>query len=133
MRISDWSSDVCSSDLILQARRREFGARQEGRIGRALRELVPRADGEAVVAAVDAVAHGCTERARDLPLVLDGELGDAASRIEPIGSEEGLRRADVEAAQAGAAMVALRRVALRRQTCDHTAEEQPGGQEIGRA
>src|SRR3546814_2035499 len=92
MRISDWSSDVCSSDLILQARRREFGARQEGRIGRALRELVPRADGEAVVAAVDAVAHGGTERARDLPLVLDGEIGDAAPRIEPIGPEEGLDR-----------------------------------------
>src|SRR3546814_9719074 len=96
MRISDWSSDVCSSDL-------------------ALRKLVPRADGEAVVAAVDAVAHGRAQRARNVPLVLDGEVGDAASGVEPVRADEGLRRTDVQAAPARAAMIALRRVRLQRQ------------------
>src|SRR3546814_5182312 len=34
MRISDWSSDVCSSDLRLGARLRLFGGRGAGRIAR---------------------------------------------------------------------------------------------------
>ena len=76
----------------------------------ALRELVPRADGKAVVAAIDAVADRRAELERDRPLVLDGEVGDAAPRIEPVGRREGVGRADVEAGAAGAAMVVLRRV-----------------------
>src|SRR3546814_7833843 len=32
MRISDWSSDVCSSDLILMERERERGRRGVGRV-----------------------------------------------------------------------------------------------------
>ncbi len=53
---------------------------------------------------------------RDRPLVLDRQVGDAAPRIELVGRREGVRRADVEAAPAGAAVVALgrRRAAARR-------------------
>ena len=72
-----------------------------------LRVLVPRADGEAVVAAVDPVAHQRPQLARDRALVLDGQVADAAPRIEPVGRREGVGRADVEAAAAAAAMVAL--------------------------
>src|SRR3546814_20912895 len=137
MRISDWSSDVCSSDLavadgdedvaqeavaagaldgragedaaearvvelgeILQAWCGQLGARQERRLRRALRKLVPRADGEAVVAAVDAVAHGRAQRARNVPHVLDGEGGDAASGAEPVRAEEGMRRTEGQATPA---------------------------------
>ena len=40
--------------------------------------------------------------------MLDGEVGDAAPRIEPVGRRESVGRADVEAGAAGAAMVASR-------------------------
>ena len=70
-----------------------FGARSHvarGELGLAagLRELVPRADREAIVAAVDAVADQRAQLARDRALVLDGEVGDAAPRIEPVGRRE---------------------------------------------
>ena len=90
-------------------RRLQRGARRELRFAAQLRELVPGADREAVVAAVDAVAHGAAELARDRSLVLDGEIGDAAPRIEPVGRREGRGRADVEAGPAGAAVVGARR------------------------
>ena len=100
------------------SRRSEFGERRRARDRRApqarlaarLRELVPRADRKAVVAAIDAVADRAPELPRDRPLVLDGEIGDAAPRIEPVGRRKGLGRADVEAGAAGAAMVVARRI-----------------------
>ena len=61
------------------------------------RELVPGADGQAVVAAIDAIAHGAAEFARDRRFRFDGEIGNAATRIELIRSREGARRANVEA------------------------------------
>src|SRR5690606_9940065 len=83
----------------------KFGAGVEGGLPGRLRKLVPRAHSEAVVAAIDAVAHGAAEFARDRPGVFDGEVGDAAARIELVGGGEGVRRADVEAGAAGAAGV----------------------------
>src|SRR6202007_1464330 len=65
-----------------QRRRGELGTRREGRLAGVLRELVPRAGGEAIVAAVDAVAEQRAQLLVDRALVLDGEIGDAASRIE---------------------------------------------------
>jgi hypothetical protein len=57
----------------------QIGARAE--IGEACRlgELVPRAHGQAIVAAIDAVAHGRAEFARDMAFVFDGEIGEAAA------------------------------------------------------
>ena len=48
-------------------------------------ELVPRADRQAIVAAIDAVADQRPQRRIDRALVLDGEIGDAAPRIETVG------------------------------------------------
>src|SRR5207302_9043435 len=77
-----------------------------GKLGLAagLRELVPGADGEAIVAAVDAIAHLGAQFARDRALVLDGEIRDAAPRIEPVGRRKRRGRADVEAGAAWAGM-----------------------------
>src|SRR6185369_17880867 len=52
-------------------------------------ELVPGADGEAVVAAIDAIAHERAQLARDRPLMLDGEIGDATPGVELVGRGEG--------------------------------------------
>ena len=68
------------------------------------------------------------ELVRDRPLVLDGEVGDAAPRIEPVGRREGVGRADVEAGAAGAAMIGLRRVGRQLGAGEDRAEEQPGAE-----
>ena len=108
-----------------QLRRTQGLARGKLGLAAGLRELVPRTDGEAVVAAIDAVAHRRAQLARDRALVLDGEVGDAAPRIEPIGRGEGRGRADVEAGAAGAAMVRSRRVRRQVERGEDRAEKQP--------
>ena len=113
---------------IGKARRDAIGARLQLRLARRLRELVPRADGEAIVAAVDAVADGLAELARDRALVLDGEIGDAAARIELVRRRKRVGRADVEAGAAGAAGIGLGRVRRQRHPGDDRAEEQPGAE-----
>ena len=80
-----------------QRRRAQRVARGKLRLVPGLRELVPRADRQAIVAAIDAVADQRPQRARDRALVLDGEVGDAAPRIELVGRGKGRGRADVEA------------------------------------
>src|SRR5262245_6082887 len=64
-------------------------------------EAVPRTDELAVVAAVDAVADERAQLLRDRALVLDGEVRDAAARVELVGAADRLRRAHVDAALAG--------------------------------
>src|SRR5262249_57439346 len=70
-----------------------------------LRELVPRTHGEAIVAAVDTVAHERTQLTGDRPLVLDRQVRNAAPCIEPIGCRKRRGRADIEASAAIAAVV----------------------------
>ena len=82
-----------------ERRRAQRGARRKLRLAAGAREFVPGADRQAIVAAVDAVAHQRPQLARDRALVLDGEIGDAAPRIEPIRRRESAGRADVEAAR----------------------------------
>src|SRR5262245_57375598 len=53
-------------------------------------ELVPRAGQLAVVAAVDAVADQWTKLLRDRAVVLDGQIGNAAPRVEPVWRDDGL-------------------------------------------
>src|SRR5271154_7428858 len=48
-------------------------SRMEPCFTRSLREFVPRADGKAIVAAIDAIAHGFAEFARDMSLMFDRE------------------------------------------------------------
>ena len=92
---------------------------------RGLRELVPRADRETIVAAIDAIADRLAEFARDVALVLDGEIGNAAPRIDLVGRGERARRTDVEAGVARAAMIALRRIGLDLERGEDRAQEQP--------
>src|SRR5690606_23712682 len=92
---------------------------------RRARELVPGTDGETIVAAVDPVPHQRPQLLRDLPLVLDREIRDAAPRIEPVGRRKGAGRACLEAPRAGAAAVAARRVRFELAIEIDLAEEQP--------
>src|SRR5882724_9029380 len=101
-------------------------------LGRRLRKSVPRADELAIVAAVDAVADQRAQLFGDRALVLDREVGDAAARVELVGADDGLRRADVDAAAAGAAMLLDRRIDGQRQVAVDLAEEEPGTRAVER-
>src|SRR5262249_58238672 len=88
-------------------------------------EVVRRARRKTIVAAEDAVADGGAQLARNRPLVLDREVGDAAARIEPIGRGERRRRADVETDMTSAAMIDLRRVRRQVKRGEDHGEEKP--------
>ena len=100
----------------------------ESRLARSLRELVPGASGETVVAAENAIAHGLAELRRDVTLMLDGEVGDAAARIDLIGRRERARRADVETPSAAAAMILFRLVRRNHGRREDRADEEPGAE-----
>ena len=90
-----------------------------------LRKLVPWTDRQAIIAAVDSVADRRAQFTWDGSLVLDGEIRDAAARIEPIGRGERGGGADVDAGAAGAAMIRLRRVRRQLERGEDRAEKQP--------
>ena len=73
-----------SCHSVEQLRRVPQVARIEVGETRALRVLVPRAHELAIVAAVDAVAHQRPQLQRYGAVVLDGQVGDAPPRIEPV-------------------------------------------------
>ncbi len=72
--------------------------------GAALGITIPGADQLAVVASVDAVADQRTQFQGNRPCVFDGQVGNAAPRVELFRAKNGLRRADVDAFAAGAAV-----------------------------
>src|SRR6266581_1960153 len=88
----------------------EAVAHPEVRLRRDLRVAVPGADELAVVAAEDAVADERPELRRNATFQLDGQVGNAAPRIQRVRCEDRARRADVDALGAGAAMFAHRSV-----------------------
>src|SRR5580692_10502763 len=98
-------------------------------------ELVPRADQLAVVAAVDAIADGVAQLDRDRTRELDGEIGDAAPRIEPIGGDDGAGGAGRQTGAAGPAMRGARGIErqLQAQVNLPDEEKRPGARvdEIG--
>src|SRR5690606_6980525 len=106
----------------------QFLARVEGALARLLGEFVPWADGKAIVAAIDAVAHRLAELKRDMTLVLDGQVGNAAARIEFVRLREGLRRTGIETAAAGAAMILMGLVGLDFERREDRAEKEPGAE-----
>ena len=118
---------IVEREQVGQRRRGQLGAGQEGPVGaRGVGEAVPRADREAIVAAVDAVADRRAEFLRDRPLMLDGEVGDAAPRIELERRRKGVGRAGVEAGACScrsASRAASSGVELERRV--DRAEEQP--------
>ena len=80
-----------------------------------LRELVPRAGQLAVIAAVDAVADQRSQLLRDRVGEFDGEVGDAAARIELPRRGDGSGRTSGDAGLAAAAMTAASAVGGQRQ------------------
>ena len=100
---------------VASSSRKQIGERRADRLGpdrellvaRGGGELVPGADGEAIVAAIDAVADGGAELAGYRALVLDGQVGDAAARVELVGRRKRVGRTDVETAPAVAAVVGV--------------------------
>ncbi|MDT4852973.1 hypothetical protein FQZ97_872270 [compost metagenome] len=68
----------------------------------ALRELVPWAHELAVVATVDAVAHERSQVLGDGAGVFDGEVRDAAARVQPVRPQDGLGRTHLDAGAAAA-------------------------------
>src|SRR5262249_20104623 len=116
---------VVQTREIGEARGPQFLARRELHLAAGLRELVPRAYRQTIIAAEDAVADRGTQLTRNRPLVLDREVGDATARIEAIRRGERRRRADVETGTAGAAVIDFRRVRRQIERGEDRAEKQP--------
>ncbi len=92
---------------------------------RRLGELVPRTDRQAVVAAIDAVAHGGAVGQRPWRPELDRQVRQAFARVQLVGRDKGLGRADVEAGRARAAMIDLGRIGSDHLFRQDDAEKQP--------
>ena len=88
-------------------------------------KIVPRATELAVVAAIDAIADQWPQFGRDGSRQLDGQLGNAQAGIDLIGRDDGGGRAGVEAAPAGSAVLADRRVRRQGQVGVDFAEKVP--------
>src|SRR3546814_5243516 len=86
MRISDWSSDVCSSDLILEAHARSQATIAAGagashghlHRGRGHRPLAA----DAIIGAIEAILHLFTELAQALLPGRDPLVGVAIGRLQ---------------------------------------------------
>src|SRR5882724_13417870 len=111
-----------------QAGRAQLVARGELGLAAFLRELVPGAGRETIVAAIDAIADRLAKLVRDRSLVLDGEVGNAAPRVELVGRGKRRGRTDVETGLARAAMIGLGLVARQVERGVDRAEKQPGAE-----
>jgi len=90
--------------------RREVRARSERRIGSRPGELhVPRAHVLAHVAPEQPITDERPLVRREVAAMLDREIGDAAARVHHVRRDEGVGRAGIEAAPAGAAAIPLKR------------------------
>ena len=98
--------------------------RLEIRMRGGARELVPRAHELAVVAAVDAVAQHAAQFHRNRAVQLDGEIGNAAPRIELIGRGDRAGGTGGNAGRAGAAVRAGGLVHRQRQVGEDLADEE---------
>src|SRR5438067_977311 len=92
--------------------------------GRA-RELVPRTHQLAVVTAVDAIADRLAQLNRNGAVVLDGEIGDAAPRIQPPGGDDRTGGAGRDARLAAAAVGAGALIHRQGQVRQDLAEKEP--------
>src|SRR5271166_4591051 len=100
-------------------------SRQKIGFVRGMREFVPRTNREAIVTTIDSVADQRAQLERNHALVLDGQIRDAAPRIEPMGRRESRGRARVETAPTRPAIVRRRRIGYEFETEIDLAEEQP--------
>src|SRR5579871_5207695 len=97
----------------------------KSRLARGACKSVPWTDRETIVAAVDAVPHLLAEFAGNVSLVLDGEVRDAAPRIDAVRRGESVRRTGIETTAAAAAMIVFPRIGRKRQRRQYKAEKQP--------
>src|SRR5262249_56778682 len=79
---------VVEAGEFAEMRRAQRGPRRKLCFAAGVGEFVPWANRQAIVAAVDSVAHERPQVARDRTFVLDGEIRDAAARIETIRSRK---------------------------------------------
>ena len=89
-------------------------------------EAVPGTGELAIVAAVDAVADGGAQCCGNFARVFDGEIRNAAARVQPVGGDNGAGGAGAQTGGAGAAMVGrrLRRVDGQRQVGENFAQKE---------
>src|SRR4051812_26441111 len=88
-------------------------------------ESIPGARGEAIVAAVNAVADGGAEFDWNRAFQFDGEVRNTAARVELERRGDGGGRAGGDAADAGSAAVAFGRVGFDFRGRDNFGEEKP--------
>src|SRR3569832_948961 len=88
-------------------------------------ELVPGANSQAIVATVDAVADGLAEFDRDVALMLDRQIGDAAAGVELVGRGKGAGRTNLEAARAVAAVIGFGLIRRKVEGGEERCEEEP--------
>src|ERR1700683_4108046 len=88
------------------------------------RKFIPGTDQLAVVAAVDAIADGAAKLRWNGAFEFDGEVGNAAPRIQPIGRDDGAGGTGGQAGAAGAAMRARGRIGGQSKVQVNLAEEE---------
>ena len=88
-------------------------------------KLVPRTDGQAVVATKNAIAQGGTKFARDMTFVFNGEVGKTAPGVELIGRGKGFGRANIQTTLARAAVIGLGGVGRQFGRGQYRPEKQP--------
>src|SRR5579864_8000549 len=96
----------------------------EVRMRRSAGELVPGTYELTVIAAEDAVADRRPQLHRDRALVLDGEVGDAAPRIEPEGCHDRAGGAGWNAGLTAAAVRARRLIERQREIGEDLTEKE---------
>src|SRR5271156_6144991 len=103
------------AEQLRESRRIEAVTDLEVRVRGSLREFIPRAHQLTVIAPIDAVAKRRAQRLGYGALELDGQIGNAAARIELVRRDDGPGRAGRNAGAAAAAMGAARRIDRQRQ------------------
>ena len=99
------------------------GAQLKIRQRAALGVFVPRAGQLAIVAAIDAVAHCSAKFQRYRPVLLDGQVRDAAPRVQPVRRHDGSGGAGLDAGRAFAAMGGCRGRQRQRQIGEDLAQK----------
>src|SRR5438046_1261933 len=113
------------AEQLRQRRRIQAMAHLEIRVRGRARELVPRTHQLAVVTAVDAIADRLAQLNRNGAVVLDGEVGDAAPRVQPPGGDDRTGGAGGDARLAAAAVGAGALIHRQRQVRQDLAEKEP--------
>jgi len=109
----------------------EFRTGLELHFSRGAGELVPGADGEAIVATVDSVADQLAEFAGDVSLVLDGQVRNTTPSIKLIRRRKSACRTNVETAPTPTAMVGFD-IVRRDLECGKNASKKQPGAEVAR-